>query len=441
MEVEVLLRMELPAKADINEVESAVVGAGRQAMAEALRQACREYEKRVVACLRCGSGLVQSEGHARRVVHCSFGVVELHPKVLRCEECGKSFRPAEPLLGCLEGANVTGKLREACVLAGASWPYETAAKVLGDLCGARISAEWVRRLTERSGVEEARAQVESAQKVVCPSAEEARAEEEAQVHQALLAKGKPEVPDLLLIALDGGWVASREQQGGMEGKVGVVASEVEPIGQGRHRLSRRRYVATFGTSERLGELAYAAAQELDGEVARTKVALGDGAEWIKTEVDKHFPEAVRILDWAHLARSVHRAIRQARSGSKHRAERKELHQVVSEALWHGQVDEALARLISLRPGEGQEPVRALEKAISYIQGQRAWLGDYAAWVGEGYPVGSGMVERAVELVINRRLKRRGMRWCRANADALVALRVRTLNSDWDEQTTPLQDAA
>jgi hypothetical protein len=52
-----------------------------------------------------------------------------------------------------------------------------------------------------------------------------------------------------------------------------------------------------------------------------------------------------------------------------------------------------------------------------------------------------MVERAVELVINRRLKRRGMRWCRANADALVALRVRTLNSDWDEQTTPLQDAA
>jgi hypothetical protein len=190
MQVEVLLRVELPAKADVDEVESVVVEAGRQAMAEALRQACREYEKRVVACLRCGSGLVQSEGHARRVVLCSFGVVELHPKILRCEECGKSFRPVEPFLSCLEGANATGKLKAACVLAGASWPYETAAKVLGDLCGARISAEWVRRLTEQAGVEEARAQVESAEKVVSPTAEEARAEEQARASQALLAQGK-----------------------------------------------------------------------------------------------------------------------------------------------------------------------------------------------------------------------------------------------------------
>jgi hypothetical protein len=440
MQVEVLLRVELPAKADVDEVESVVVEAGRQAMAEALRQACREYEKRVVACLRCGSGLVQSEGHARRVVLCSFGVVELHPKILRCEECGKSFRPVEPFLSCLEGANATGKLKAACVLAGASWPYETAAKVLGDLCGARISAEWVRRLTERSGGEEARAQVESAQKVVSPTAEEARAEEQARASQALMAQGKPEVPELLLIGMDGGWVASRDQQGGMEGKVGVVASEMEPIGRGRHRLSRRRYVATFGASERLGELTYAAAEDLDGEVARTKVALGDGAGWIKTEVDRHFPEAHRILDWAHLARSVQRAIRQARSGAKHRTERKELYQAVSEALWHGRIDEALARLVGLRPGEGQEPVKALEEAIGYLEGQRAWIGDYAVWVSEGYPVGSGMVERAVELVINRRLKRRGMRWCRANADALVALRVRTINSDWDRHTTHLKAA-
>ena len=46
-----------------------------------------------------------------------------------------------------------------------------------------------------------------------------------------------------------------------------------------------------------------------------------------------------------------------------------------------------------------------------------------------------MVEREVDLVINRRMKRRGMRWRRANADAVVAPRVREYNATWDETRT------
>lgn len=45
-----------------------------------------------------------------------------------------------------------------------------------------------------------------------------------------------------------------------------------------------------------------------------------------------------------------------------------------------------------------------------------------------------MVEREVALVINRRMKRQGMRWQRANADGIVALRVREYNAGWDEPT-------
>ena len=51
---------------------------------------------------------------------------------------------------------------------------------------------------------------------------------------------------------------------------------------------------------------------------------------------------------------------------------------------------------------------------------------------EGYPVGSGSVEKAVDIVINRRVRcRRGMRWWRDNADSVVALRTLMLNDDWD----------
>ncbi len=41
-----------------------------------------------------------------------------------------------------------------------------------------------------------------------------------------------------------------------------------------------------------------------------------------------------------------------------------------------------------------------------------------------------MIERAVALVINRRMKKRGMRWKRSNATAVVALRTDLLNDDW-----------
>jgi hypothetical protein len=95
-----------------------------------------------------------------------------------------------------------------------------------------------------------------------------------------------------------------------------------------------------------------------------------------------------------------------------------------------------AQLRTLRPAAPAEPVVALEKTLRYLEGQRGWLGHYAAWQAAGYPIGSGCIERAVAVVINWRMKKRGMRWCRLNADALVALRVRELNAAWQATDPP-----
>jgi hypothetical protein len=55
-----------------------------------------------------------------------------------------------------------------------------------------------------------------------------------------------------------------------------------------------------------------------------------------------------------------------------------------------------------------------------LQTQRDWIGNSQDWQEQGYPVGSGLVERAVAVVINMRMKKRDMRWKRANATAVVA---------------------
>jgi hypothetical protein len=298
--------------------------------------------------------------------------------------------------------------------------------------------EEIRLLTNQHGKQRATDQQEEAERV-CSSSVTGAPEP---VHELA------EQP--LLVGLDGGWVCSREQRGGMEGKVAVVCSQVEDLPmptysttfswsergpsrppRQRHRLARRRYVATFGPSKQLGPQAKAAAQTLDVDPSRPVVLIADGAEWIKKEQGRHFPQATCILDWAHLWREVSHAIRAA-ARAKPLSQRERDYQLSLHRfwLWHGGVDQAVQGLRTLGTGLPAEPSDAIQKAITYLEHQRPWIGSYEHWRKLGYPVGSGMIERAVALVINRRMKKRGMRWCRSNTTAVVALRTDLLNDDW-----------
>jgi hypothetical protein len=199
----------------------------------------------------------------------------------------------------------------------------------------------------------------------------------------------------------------------------------------RHRLVRRRSVATFAPSQQLGKLAGAAAQGLNEDPSRPVVVIADGANWIKTEQARHFPQATCILDWAHLWREVSRAIHAAARAKPLSEQERDYPLYLHRSwLWHGQVDLALQGLRKLATGLEAEARKTIQKAITYLEKQRRWIGSYEDWRKLGYPVGSGMIERAVALVINRRLKKRGMRWKRTNGTAVVALRTDLLNEDW-----------
>ncbi|GHO49679.1 transposase [Ktedonospora formicarum] len=201
----------------------------------------------------------------------------------------------------------------------------------------------------------------------------------------------------------------------------------------RSRWSRRRYVATFAPSRALGQQAAQAVHEL-GLQQHPQVVVADGAHWIKKEASTHFPHAECILDWPHLWRTVRKAANAVGALTKHpQEEQARLVSQLSTWLWKGEVEKAQAQLKQRRRELADQPsqrLAALRQAIIYLDKQRDWIGSYEHWKQKGYPVGSGIIERAVSLVINRRMKRRGMRWLRAHATAVVALRVDMLNHDW-----------
>ncbi len=436
MHVQVSLTIEIGASASIAEMEQRIQEAGQQGMREALKQAIRKREDQNASCPHCGEKQCRLEGTVRRTIATTFGRVEVARRRFRCQACLHRWCPANSLLVELKGGTISQPLQEAARLSGCSWPYRVASQLLKKLSGAQISAEEIRLLTNQHGKHRAVQQQAEAERVCTAGTAAVSAAENAQPP--------------LLVGLDGGWVCSRDQRGGMEGKVAVVCSEVEELPmpaysttfswsergprrppRQRHRLARRRYVATFASSAQLGHQAAAAARTVSEDARRPVVVVADGANWIKTEQGRHFPHATCILDWAHLWREVSHAIRAA-ARAKPLSERERDYQLFLHRfwLWHGGVDQAVQGLRTLGTGLPAEPLEAIEKAITYLEHQRAWIGSYEHWRKLGYPVGSGMIERAVALVINRRMKKRGMRWRRANGTAVVALRTDLLNDDW-----------
>ncbi len=229
MQVQVSLSIEISATANLTEMEEQIQVAGQQAMREALKQAIRQREEQTPCCPHCGHEPHRLEGTVRRTIATTFGRVEVARRRFRCQGCWHRWCPANQLFTELKGGIISQPLQEAATLAGCSWPYRVASGLLKRLSGAQISAEEMRLLTNRAGKQRATQQQEEAERACSSAAQQAPSAE------------KSEQP--MLVGLDGGWVGSREQRGGMEGKVAVICSRMED-------LPMPTYSTTFSWSQR-----------------------------------------------------------------------------------------------------------------------------------------------------------------------------------------------
>src|SRR5260221_2759440 len=229
MHVQVSLTIEMAATASLTEMEQQIQQAGQQAMREALKRTIRHWEEQTPACPHCGEKQRRLEGTVRRSIATTFGRVQVPRRRFRCQGCWHRWCPANSLFSELKGGTVSQPLREAAMLAGCSWPYRVAARQLQKLSGAQISAEEIRLLTNQGGKQRAVQQQGEAEQACSSPAQEGSVAVQA------------EQP--MLVGLDGGWVCSREQRGGMEGKVAVVCSHGKD-------LPLPTYSSTFSWSER-----------------------------------------------------------------------------------------------------------------------------------------------------------------------------------------------
>lgn len=327
------------------------------------------------------------------------------------------FFPLDRRLRIERYRSATTRLERLICDIGLRLPYEQASELLGEMLGVKVSARQVEHVVDRHG-------------------SRAIAERDVELTTAWTAPEpvgrQPEGPDILYIEADGAWINSREALK-MEGKVGVVHQGPVQVGKNRMKLKSAVYVCSFQGSERLGKELYLEAERQGLERARRIVFLSDGARGLREICQTHFFDALYVLDWFHLRRNLYRALR------GYRAEQGEdlaavAYMTLKDLFWHGEIDLALARLDRLR-GQlyGAKARDAITDFKRFVQNNRDGIG-YADLYDQGFHIGSGPIEKAADLIINRRCELRGMSWYRDTADGICNLRTLRFNhpSRWKQ---------
>ena len=222
------------------------------------------------------------------------------------------------------------------------------------------------------------------------------------------------------VSADGTMVHDRATGTELEVKVGLVFDGARRTGRTRRALIGRTLHAGTESWTAFAERFTALCMRLGVYEAERILFVSDGAASIRWIRERSFPTAIELLDWYHLADALGRAI------GAGRPDRLETALAVAAP---GDAERLLELLAGWAYDEaGSDPERANRIAAvhGYVTANRRAIENYAI-----VPLASsGPMEKAVDIVVARRFKARGMSWLRRGVSALVRLRLLRLNGTW-----------
>jgi hypothetical protein len=223
--------------------------------------------------------------------------------------------------------------------------------------------------------------------------------------------------DGVMAHIDGRW---------QEAKVGTIlvrrleAQAEEPT---LGAILARRYVGVLGSAEDLAVRLKQVIREAGWEHIPLGEIVGDGAHWIWTLANVHFPGVRQTLDYYHLCEHLY-GFANLQSPHDPAVAKAWVDQKMG-ALLMDRVGDVLSALQRMRPWK-QAVRKALAQLIGYVERNRTRIRYYEPWQ-DGLAVGSGAVEGACKHVIQHRFQRAGRRWKSPGFLHVLALRLARLN--------------
>lgn len=361
----------------------------------------------------CGQ-LARYAGRQRKTIHTVLGAMTLERAYYHCAACQSGAFPRDHALGIVATSLSPGVTR-MIGLVGAMVSFEEGAELLGELAGISLNAKQVERTAEALGA---------------PIAADER--------QRVEPNAEPDLAATLYLGLDGTGIPMRAAElAGRQGK--------QPDGSAKTREVKLCTVwsaegrDTEGTPVRDdGSITYSAAIESAAtrdtdrvpsdfalrvlreacrrgfDHATRQVVLGDGAPWIWNLADEYFPPAVQIVDRFHVKQHLSDVAKAIYGGGSDLATAwaRQRH----DQLDAGDIDNLIACL-----DPHAKHCEAARQCIDYLQTNRHRM-RYHDFHALGLCTSTGVVEAGCKVAIGTRLKRAGMHWTLAGANAIIALR-------------------
>jgi len=188
------------------------------------------------------------------------------------------------------------------------------------------------------------------------------------------------------------------------------------------------YVASTGDAELFGKQLSDEMQSRGMDGRELVQITADGAPWIWNLADTYYPNAKQLLDFYHAAEHLHKTA--AALWPKDAADawcRERFKQLKT-----GELDDFFAELKRIAEKHTTDDSASdPERLLKYFETNRNRL-RYADSLRNNHPIGSGVVESAGRHIVQQRLKQSGMRWSLPGAQAVLNLRTRHRNGQFEQ---------
>jgi len=346
------------------------------------------------------------------------GEIEYRRDYYYCRRCRHGESPWDATLGITELPHkiTQGLMMEIAYYGQNQSSFDGARVMLKKALGVEINEETIREVTERKGKEIFERDTHNAQEALANIQE--------------IGEG-PQIDSVLYIMVDGAAVNTRiEDEDGStwrENKTVMVFSGKDMIRRknGDHIITKKEYMPFIGNSEDFkGYVLDTAVRAGYGRYKET-VVIADGAAWIRNMCEEIFPDAIQILDLFHLKENIYSYAKNKYNydNAKYTA----WAEAVIKKVEDGLVEEVLIEL----PDKEKLPTGVVNLR-TYLTNNRDRV-DYPQYRQKGYFVGSGAIESANKLIVQRRLKQPGMRWSVEGAQAVLSLRAKVESNLWEHE--------
>ncbi len=171
----------------------------------------------------------------------------------------------------------------------------------------------------------------------------------------------------------------------------------------------------------------------DGE--RRNVVLVDGdekqIEYVEAEAHKRGMNITLVLDLIHAIHYLWKIALLLCAGAHKEADAWVSHILVQMLTRHPLDVVATIRQTATHRRLSAPDRRALDAAVEYLHKNSVYL-HYAAFLADGLPIATGVIEGTCRYLVQDRLGITGARWGLADAEAVLKLRAIRTSGDWDD---------